>query len=409
MNINYAKSVDDIREYMRKYKKVYLYGAGTYAQIVLDKLGVLRRNIDAIAVTSTLGNPQKCYELSVMELSEIHSDVNITCFIIAVPDRHISEIIDEIYRGGYKNVIQIENIMMLKGTLGNAEQRPALEITAKLGCRVNCKYCPQSLLYNRYFSENKNRAVEMSYEDYKRCIDKTPLNTIISFAGFVEPFLHKRGADMIRYAFMSGREVMLFTTLVGLTEEKWNKILDIPFYQVVLHTPDEDNFAQIPMTDEYIAILNKILDHHKPDGSAFVDFANCQSKPSENFLKIARNRVRIQQNNMTDRAGALEGSGLCNVSFLSGEIYCSRSYNMDNWVLLPDGTVVLCCMDYGLMHPLGNLITDEYDMIKRGEMYQNIIKGLSSEDEKILCRQCTFAQKRTKYSPVEHFYESIKK
>lgn len=307
------------------------------------------------------------------------------------------------YGGGYNNLLQIEDIMFLKGGVVSAERRPALEITAKLGCSVNCRYCPQTLLYNRYFADDKNRVSQMTYEEYKICIDKTPSDTIISFAGFVEPFLHKRGADMIRYAYESGRDVMLFTTLMGLTEEKWKQIADIPFYQVVLHTPDKKNFAHIPVTKEYAMLLDRILDHRKPDGSNFIDFANCQSEPSDDFLKIAKGRVRMQGSKMTDRAGALEGEGIRSASWPSGEIYCTRSYNMDNWVLLPDGTVVLCCMDYGLKHPLGNLLSDDYNIIKQGEEYRRIIEGLHADYADILCRQCTFAQQLTEYSPITHF------
>lgn len=310
--------------------------------------------------------------------------------------------------GGYNNLLQIEDIMLFKGSGISAERRPALEITAKLGCSVNCKYCPQSLLYNQYFASDKSRVTQMTYENYKICVDKTPINTIISFAGFVEPFLHEQGPDMIRYAHESGRDVMLFTTLVGLTEEKWEQIADIPFYQVVLHTPDKKNFAKIPITKEYTELLDKILDHHKPDGSNFIDFANCQSEPSDDFIKIAKGRVRMQGTKMTDRAGALEGEEILSVSYPLGKIYCTRSYNMDNWVLLPDGTVVLCCMDYGLKHPLGNLLRDDYDMIKQGEEYQGVIKGLHSDHADILCRQCTFAQQQTEFSPITHFYESMK-
>lgn len=306
-------------------------------------------------------------------------------------------------RGGYNNILQIEDIMSLKGSGISPERRPALEITAKLGCSVNCKYCPQALLYNRYFTNHKSRAAQMTYEDYKICVDKTPINTIISFAGFVEPFLHEQASDMIRYAYESGRDVMLFTTLVGLTEEKWEQISDVPFYQVVLHTPDKKSFAKIPVTKEYTELLDKILDHCKPDGSNFIDFANCQSEPSDDFVKIAKGRVRMQGTKMTDRAGALEGEEIRSASYSSGEIYCTRSYNMDNWVLLPDGTVVLCCMDYGLKHPLGNLIRDDYDMIKQREEYQRIIKGLRSDYADILCRHCTFAQRKTEYSPITHF------
>lgn len=46
------------------------------------------------------------------------------------------------------------------------EQLRGLEITTTIGCRVNCRYCPQSLLLSRYYETDKNRKKFLDFEDY---------------------------------------------------------------------------------------------------------------------------------------------------------------------------------------------------------------------------------------------------
>lgn len=75
--------------------------------------------------------------------------------------------------------------------------------------------------------------------------------------------------------------------------------------------------------------------------------------------------------------------------FKKGKIICNRTKDLNHWVLLPDGTVVLCCMDFGLKHPLGNLLTDNYDDIIAKKEYQSIISAMSDEKVDIICRKCT--------------------
>lgn len=65
---------------------------------------------------------------------------------------------------------------------------------------------------------------------------------------------------------------------------------------------------------------------------------------------------------MSDRAGNLENKDNKLASkHLSGKIACSRSRILNHNVLLPDGSLVLCCNDFGLDYVLGNLNTDTYD------------------------------------------------
>ena len=65
---------------------------------------------------------------------------------------------------------------------------------------------------------------------------------------------------------------------------------------------------------------------------------------------------------------------------------------MNNNILLPDGTVVLCCMDYGLKHILGNIFTNTFEEIMNGEEMRKVKEGMDgNETLDILCRNCSYA------------------
>lgn len=48
---------------------------------------------------------------------------------------------------------------------------------------------------------------------------------------------------MVKYAYESGHDVRLFTTLQGLSLAQFHEIEDIPFRLVVLHLPDQKGYA----------------------------------------------------------------------------------------------------------------------------------------------------------------------
>lgn len=107
-------------------------------------------------------------------------------------------------------------------------KNPTMEITPIVGCSVNCRYCPQKLFINEYYKTNKFRKNRMSLEEFKICLEKLPLNTLVEFAGFVEPFLNEYSIDMMEYANQLGYRMTLFTTLVGLKLDDIHRILKIP-------------------------------------------------------------------------------------------------------------------------------------------------------------------------------------
>ena len=266
--------------------------------------------------------------------------------------------------------------------------RPCLEITPQVGCSINCHYCPQKKFLEKYFVVDHLGV--MPFAEFKKCIDKTPNNTIIEFAGFVEPFLHSAAVDMMEYVCKTGREMTLFTTLVGLDQKKCQRIISLPFRQVVLHLPDQDGYATIPMTKEYFALLDMVLNAKRSDGKNFVDSANCQSVLHTDIESFLKGRVMVS-GVMVDRAGNLVGNSLLSGGNYHDPIYCNRADQLNHNVLLPNGDVVLCCMDFGLKHVLGNLFNETYEDILNGENMRYIrhCMGKSIATGDILCRQCT--------------------
>lgn len=64
----------------------------------------------------------------------------------------------------------------------------------------------------------------------------------------------------------------------------------------------------------------------------------------------------------------------------------------NNHVVLPDGTVLLCCMDYGMQHVLGNLKTQTYDEIRNNWEMKKIFQGAQGDESvELLCRKCLSA------------------
>lgn len=64
---------------------------------------------------------------------------------------------------------------------------------------------------------------------------------------------------------------------------------------------------------------------------------------------------------------------------------------MNHSILLPDGSVVLCCMDFGMKHVLGNLAKQSYEELFTGKEMQKIKEAMKDDRLDIICRRCSSA------------------
>lgn len=241
-----------------------------------------------------------------------------------------------------------------------------LEITTVIGCKNMCPYCPQEKLLNAY----KDNIRIMSFETFKKCVDKVPIDSEIHFTGMAEPFLNPDCAKMIEYAFQKGHKIVLSTTLVGLKDI--SILRKIPFKSFVVHLPSKD--STIPVDEIYLKTLKDLSESGIE--ISYVYFGTLH--PNINI------NIPATQSLMNSRAGNLGGKPRRR----KGEIVCKRTQP----ILLPNGDVVLCCMDYGLKHILGNLLRNNYNDLFSGNEYQNILKGWKNSETDMLCRNCEFAK-----------------
>jgi organic radical activating enzyme len=279
-------------------------------------------------------------------------------------------------------------------------QRPTLEVTTMIGCPLMCNFCPQDNLRDAYGKESPKY---MSLDTFKTVIDKLPKNCRIDFSGMAEPWVNPDCTAMVEYALTSGKNIAVYTTLYNWTEETARDVLAL--------------FNRHRSQVEVFSI-------HFPD-----EYGNMKgwkySKEWENvfrLMSIGVQQMRIKLEAMTmsdhgkihqdlqhlgiqlynwfghDRAGSLNKEQVKEqpVNFIAKHekpVVCSKTINYDQHVLLPNGDIVLCCMDYDTKHVLGNMVTQSYEDMFTGEGMVSLIRENTKTcySDKSLCKSCTDA------------------
>lgn len=247
-----------------------------------------------------------------------------------------------------------------------------LEITTRIGCPIDCVDCPQALLRSRY----TGRKV-MDLDDFKRAIDKVPPGTRIDFSGMCEPFANPDCTEMILYAASKGFPLALYSTLQGATMQDWEKLRDVRFEIVTIHIPDMDGRSHFKITEDYLQLLAEWE----------CNFYSCHGTVDVRVLPYLKRRSLITF--MHDRAGNVEGRPHQSLNSNCGLVCATSGTNMDHNVLLPDGTVIMCCMDYGMTGIFGNLHSQSYDEVIHSPAAEQMRSTLTRGES--ICRHCTNA------------------
>lgn len=234
-----------------------------------------------------------------------------------------------------------------------------------------------------------SQILQMPVEVFRQCIDKLPSDVTIVFSGFSEAFLHPNCMEMIRYARDRQHPIDIFTTGVGMTESIIRELEEIPFRQFCLHLPDHMELTAIPVDADHLQILERLITS-RISNLYCMSLASSRGKQilhPEVFNFVEKHGVDVLLQEESSRAGNLREEGRKNYPL-------RRCERMKANTLLPNGDVVLCCMDWGLKHPLGNLIEQSYESLFSGDEFLKINKGLRDRSVDILCRSCDWAKKR---------------
>jgi hypothetical protein len=243
-----------------------------------------------------------------------------------------------------------------------------LEITTVAGCRVNCQVCPQHVFLNAYKGPR-----QLEWSVFTTCLDKVPEWVQIDFSGFAEPYLHPRCADMVEYA-SKHHDVVVYTTMVGMRLEDADRLMKVRPKFVGVHIRDIKDMSPIEDLDPKlfeIVQANEYITH---------------APAHPDVLQHIRAGARVTQCVLNSHA-----SENWEVRHRTGPLRCVSTRLFRHNVLIPDGRVVWCCMDYGLQHVLGNLTTDSYEALF-GEEYQRLEASALDQDSELICRRCELSR-----------------
>ncbi|MBR3525817.1 MAG: SPASM domain-containing protein [Lachnospiraceae bacterium] len=289
-----------------------------------------------------------------------------------------------------------------------------IEITTRMGCKVNCRFCPQKRALERYYADDKKRQTVLSLEKYKEYMGKIPKDVQIIFSGMCEPWLNAECTEMVEFAVQGGWVVDIYTTLVGMKEEDYRRIQKLKLHYFVLHVADKDGNATIPVTEEYLALLKEVVEGHKAGTLPITSISvHGDFHPQiEEIMALIPDVPVLRE--IYDRAGNLEpGEGVTITvpEEKKGCLCCTKcnGYSLDDNYLLPDGSLTICPMDWGLECILGSLENESYEELSEGEAKQEFRKKMkSAKYGPVLCRHCHVSQRRGAYR-VSSFFRGMKR
>lgn len=387
------RGMEKLKAFLDDNNQVYIYGTGLWGRNVFQTLKEQHINIAGFVVTQSNGN-QQLFELPVYEFTDLN--LSDAVLVLGLNQHNTKEVNEYLKRKHFDpdRIVYVKDVMGIDDVRCGYDEIPCIDITTRVGCSVNCKFCPQDIFLKQYYKDNVHRETFMSKETLMKCIEHMPEESAFQFGGFAEAFLHPGCIELLKLVCDTGRTVNLYTTLVGLDERSLYEVMELPIEYVTLHVADARGYAKIPLSDEYYRLLEIAVSSKRKDGKPFVDMCNAQAEPDERVAEICRGKYVIPST-LLDRAGNLKGDELVSNHIETGRIYCGVCGNgLNKNELLPDGTLLLCCMDYGMKHVLGNLKEQEYSEILEGTEMHDIKEGMKEVfDKDILCRKCSCANR----------------
>lgn len=270
-------------------------------------------------------------------------------------------------------------------------ETPSLELTTMIGCPLMCTFCPQKNLHKAYGKDVKY----MTVETISTVLEKIPTNTRIDFSGMSEPWANPECTQILKKVFEKGFRVAIFTTLYGISKEQTDELVELfqkydhQIEMICLHLPDSNgNMLGWKYTDDWKYAYEKIttVKLSKPVGCMTMDGSGRVHNDISHFASIT------YQPHLHTRADSLDIEQIGTQPIVmtprhSHALTCKSTPFYDRNVLLPNGDVVLCCMDYNLKHIIGNLLDQTYEEIFKSEELMKLIE-INEKNEFSKCSIC---------------------
>lgn len=216
----------------------------------------------------------------------------------------------------------------------------------------------------------------MQLDTFAIILSRLPMEVRIDFSGYVEPFFNPVCGKMLELAVKSGREVHVYTTLMGMTEDDFRTLKQFSPHFIKIHSPDKTGLKL--NSKVWLKQFSRLIE----TGLKFDTMTMGELEPCvQEFMTLHGIQIEVPQ--MISRGG-----NLWSPARIDGPLYCSENRWHQN-VVLPDGSVYACCMDYGLTMPIGNILTEDYLVIF--DRAEELAKNTNPPADSI-CRTCEWAR-----------------
>jgi len=271
---------------------------------------------------------------------------------------------------------------------------PAMELTTMIGCPLMCTFCPQDNLRKAYGKDLKY----MTVEGLSTVLDKLPINTRIDFSGMAEPWANPDCTEMLKVTLEKGFTVAIFSTLYGLKAEEVDTVVGLleqyndQIEVVCLHLPDNNgNMKGWKYSDEWKQVFMTVAKAKVKCGVGAMTMDQ-NGSVHEHIRDFARATFGFEGHSRADSLDLdqVKGQKIKLPPRHISPLTCYSTPFYDRNVLLPNGDIVLCCMDYGLKHIIGNLLRQDYsDIFKNKELLDVIAINEEQGFSKCsICKSC---------------------
>lgn len=253
----------------------------------------------------------------------------------------------------------------------------SLELSLLKTCPVKCIYCPQPLL--QWASKNVKESMMPlgKFDALLSNVSEGWHDIELHFAGFTEPLKHRDWKQFVLAAHLNDyvKKIVIYSTGEGLrkgdieflsempklTEVNWH-LADAPHVMAKGNGDFWDFLPEIKARMKYDCKVILVGDH--------VDNEKLIRSRLEG-LNVEIGRQVSRSFNLQRQVGMLhEGNNRA--------VTCEKVRRHKMPVVLPDGTAVVCCNDYGLDFPLGNLFEQPWSELDYGEVLRQQAKSSSN-------------------------------
>jgi hypothetical protein len=269
---------------------------------------------------------------------------------------------------------------------------PVMELTTMIGCPLMCTFCPQENLRDSYGDSEKY----MQPRDLVTVLSKLPKDTRIDFSGMSEPWANPHCTEMLETVLFMGFNIAIYSTLYGMTDpERVCKVLEDHPNQVdviMLHLPDANGNMKGWKNSEEWQHAAAVMSHTNVPcgvGAMTMDSSGLVHPELQSMIgRLPGWKGHTRADSLDTEQVAGQAISITPMNTFS--LTCRSTPFYDRNVLLPNGDVVLCCMDYNLKHIIGNLLTQTYEEIFQGKPLLDLIE--MNEEPKFskcsICKSC---------------------